>query len=94
MAHESKVLHNFLMPVLALCTDIQHDSNVYVVEDGLALWLACIENATDMTDDLMQLYQNMPPLLGTSAQSFRYISENIAAWLFNHLDNFIYSCFV
>lgn len=69
MAHESKILHNFLMPVLALCTDMQQDSNVYLIEDGLALWLACVENATEMTDDLMQLYQNMPALLG----NFKFI---------------------
>ncbi|KAJ1522166.1 hypothetical protein ONE63_002476 [Megalurothrips usitatus] len=71
MAHESKVLHNFLMPVLALCTDMQQDSNVYLIEDGLALWLACVENATDMTDELMQLYQNMPALLESSTENLR-----------------------
>lgn len=64
MAEDSKILHSFLMPVLALCTDTQQETHVYLIEDGLALWLACVENATDMTDELMQLYQNMPALLG------------------------------
>lgn len=71
MAQESKVLHNFLMPVLALCTDMQQDSNVYLIEDGLALWLACVENATEMTDELMQLFQNMPPLIESTTENLR-----------------------
>ncbi|KAK3911749.1 Importin-11 [Frankliniella fusca] len=81
MAHESKVLHNFLMPVLALCTDMQQDSNVYFIEDGLALWLACVENATEMTDELMQLFQNMPPLIESSTENLRICLEITQAYV-------------
>lgn len=72
------------MPVLALCTDMQQDSNVYLIEDGLALWLACVENATEMTDELMQLFQNMPPLIGNKSNDI-FSSDYVCDLLYSVL---------
>lgn len=89
MADDSKRLHSFLMPVLALCTDMQQDSNVYLIEDGLALWLACVENATDMTDELMLLYQNMPSLLESSTENMRICFTITHAYLMFSPESFL-----
>jgi len=60
----SESLSPFLLPVIQLSTDVHQDCHVYLLEDGLELWLAVLENSSSMSHDLLQLFRNMPPLLG------------------------------
>jgi hypothetical protein len=60
----SESLSPFLLPVIQLSTDVQQACHVYLLEDGLELWLAVLENSSSMSHDLLQLFRNMPPLLG------------------------------
>lgn len=57
-------LNPFLLPIIQLGTDIRQNAIVYLLEDSLDLWLAVLEYSTTMTNELMQLFNNMPPLLG------------------------------
>lgn len=57
-------LTQFLLSVILLSTDVKQDAHVYLMEDGLELWLAVLENTAVMTPPLLQLFDNMPQLIG------------------------------
>lgn len=67
----STTLYPFLLPVIQIGTDITQEPIVYLLEDCLELWLAVLENSTAMTDELMQLFNNMPTLLDYSSENLR-----------------------
>jgi len=64
MFADCSMIESFVLPVLAVSTDLQQRCSVYLLEDGLALWLAYVENSAAITDSLMNVYRNMPPILG------------------------------
>lgn len=57
-------IYPFLLPVIQMGTDTSTDAVVYLLEDTLELWLAVLENSRTMTTEYMQLFSNMPALLG------------------------------
>ncbi|CAG0893849.1 unnamed protein product [Darwinula stevensoni] len=59
----SEQLRPFLIPALYLATDLRQNAHVYLMEDGLDLWLAVIENSSSPCDELLQLYTNLLPIL-------------------------------
>ena len=50
--------------MISLSTDVTHDCHVYLLEDGLELWQSVVETSAYPTRGLIQLFNNMPPLLG------------------------------
>lgn len=60
----SAELNQFLLPIIQLGTNVNQGAIVYLLEDSLELWLTVLENTTTMTIELMQLFNNMPALLG------------------------------
>ncbi|KAJ8915196.1 hypothetical protein NQ315_015419 [Exocentrus adspersus] len=64
-------LNPFLLPIIQLGTDTTQNAIVYLLEDSLDLWLAVLEYSTTMTNELMQLFNNMLPLLEYSTENFR-----------------------
>lgn len=60
----SAELNPFLLPVIQLGTDVNQNAIVYLLEDSLELWLTVLEHSTTMTNELMQIFNNMPGLLG------------------------------
>lgn len=67
----SAELNPFLLPVIQLGTDVNQSAIVYLLEDTLELWLTVLENSTTMTNELMQLFTNMPALLEYSSENLR-----------------------
>ena len=57
-------MYDFLLPVIQLSTDVSGEQHVYLYEDGLELWLATVQSSSTINDGLLQLYVNMPALLG------------------------------
>lgn len=47
-----------------MSTDVKQEQHVYLVEDGLELWLMTLKNAPNITPELLDLYRNMSGLLG------------------------------
>lgn len=64
LGSESVILEPLVVGVVALSCDINQDGHVYLLEDGLELWLTLLENAPAPTSAIMDLFRNMPPLLG------------------------------
>uniref|UniRef100_A0A4W4GIK1 Importin N-terminal domain-containing protein n=1 Tax=Electrophorus electricus TaxID=8005 RepID=A0A4W4GIK1_ELEEL len=61
---ESRNLYPFLLPVIHLSTDVCLPPHVYLLEDGLELWLVTLENCPAITPELLRIFQNMTALLG------------------------------
>ncbi|KAK9880322.1 hypothetical protein WA026_010202 [Henosepilachna vigintioctopunctata] len=59
----------FLVPIIHLGTDTKQMPIVYLLEDSLELWLAVLENSPSMTNEMIQLYDNMPNLLDYSTET-------------------------
>ena len=50
-------MYDFLLPVISMSTDVQTgDAHVYLLEDGLELWLATLNHAPNPTQQLLQLF--------------------------------------
>ncbi|KAF5289639.1 hypothetical protein FQA39_LY14997 [Lamprigera yunnana] len=71
LGSSSSELNPFLLPIIQLGTDVNQGAVVYLLEDSLELWLTVLENSTVMTNELMQLFNNMPPLLEQSSENLR-----------------------
>jgi len=57
-------LEPLVVGVVALSCDVNQEGHVYLLEDGLELWFALLENAPAPTPAIMDLFRNMPALLG------------------------------
>ncbi|KAJ8961664.1 hypothetical protein NQ318_021262 [Aromia moschata] len=64
-------LNPFLLPIIQLGTDTTQNAIVYLLEDSLDLWLTVLEYSTSMTNELMQLFNNMLSLLDYSTENLR-----------------------
>lgn len=60
---ESSVLEPLIVGMVGLSCDLNQDAHVYLLEDGLVLWLALLENAQTPTQGIMDLLGYMPSLL-------------------------------
>ncbi|TRY54415.1 hypothetical protein DNTS_023688 [Danionella cerebrum] len=65
---ESRNLYPFLLPVIQLSTDVSQPPHVYLLEDGLELWLVTLENSPAITPELLRIFQNMSPLLDEASK--------------------------
>ncbi|XP_065717490.1 importin-11 isoform X1 [Patagioenas fasciata] len=79
---DSKNLYPFLLPVIQLSTDVSQPPHVYLLEDGLELWLVTLENSPCLTSDLLRIFQNMPALLDMSSENLKNCFKIINAYIF------------
>jgi len=64
LGSESVNLEPLVVGVVALSVDVNQEGHVYLLEDGLELWIALLENTPSPTPPIMDLFRNMPALLG------------------------------
>ncbi|KAM6303950.1 importin-11 [Podargus strigoides] len=79
---ESKNLYPFLLPVIQLSTDVFQPPHVYLLEDGLELWLVTLENSPCLTPELLRIFHNMSALLGLSSENLKNCFKIINAYIF------------
>lgn len=77
---ESERLHEFLINIIRVSTDVGEDCHVYLLEDGLLLWLTTLENTAHPHDALLHLYDNMMPLLELSSENLRLCLQITTAY--------------
>ena len=54
-------MYDFLLPVISMSTDVQTgDAHVYLLEDGLELWLATLNHAPNPEPKLLELFGYIP----------------------------------
>ena len=61
----------FLGPVLELSIDLTQDSHIYLLEDGLELWLTLLHNTAKPYPSLLNLLTKLPPLLTIGSENLR-----------------------
>nr|XP_012639492.1 importin-11 isoform X4 [Microcebus murinus] len=79
---DSKNLYPFLLPVIQLSTDVSQPPHVYLLEDGLELWLVTLENSPCIAPELLRIFQNMSPLLELSSENLRTCFKIINGYIF------------
>ena len=50
--------------MVKVSTDLEDKQSVYLLEDGLELWLAALHNSKQLLPQWMQMVANIPRLLG------------------------------
>uniref|UniRef100_A0A8C6JXT3 Importin-11 n=1 Tax=Melopsittacus undulatus TaxID=13146 RepID=A0A8C6JXT3_MELUD len=86
---DSKNLYPFLLPVIQLSTDVTQPPHVYLLEDGLELWLVTLENSPCLTPELLRIFQNMPALLELSSENLKNCFKIINAYIFLSSSEFL-----
>uniref|UniRef100_A0A3B5K8C3 Importin-11 n=1 Tax=Takifugu rubripes TaxID=31033 RepID=A0A3B5K8C3_TAKRU len=86
---ESKNLYPFLLPVIQLSTDVSQPPHVYLLEDGLELWLVTLENSPAITPELLRIFQNMSALLELSSENLRTCFQIVNAYLYLSATDFL-----
>ncbi|XP_074493759.1 importin-11 [Sebastes fasciatus] len=86
---ECKNLYPFLLPVIQLSTDVSQPPHVYLLEDGLELWLVTLENSPAITPELLRIFQNMSALLGLSSENLRTCFAIVNAYLYLSATDFL-----
>jgi len=56
-------MHSALLPVVSYAADSNSPEEVYLLEDGLALWFAVLHMASGPSPQLFSLYTLLPPVL-------------------------------
>ncbi|XP_075695331.1 importin-11 isoform X1 [Rhinoderma darwinii] len=78
---DSQSLYPFLLPVIQLSTDVSQPPHIYLLEDGLELWLVTLENCPSFTPELLRIFQNMSALLELSSENLRIGFKIINAYM-------------
>ncbi|XP_010003664.1 PREDICTED: importin-11 [Chaetura pelagica] len=86
---DSKNLYPFLLPVIQLSTDVSQPPHVYLLEDGLELWLVTLENSPYLTPELLRIFQNMSALLEMSSENLKNCFKIINAYIFLSSSEFL-----
>ncbi|KAM6034616.1 importin-11 isoform 2-T2 [Chlamydotis macqueenii] len=86
---DSKNLYPFLLPVIQLSTDVSQPPHVYLLEDGLELWLVTLENSPCLTPELLRIFQNMSALLELSSENLKNCFKIINAYIFLSSSGFL-----
>ncbi|XP_014244545.1 importin-11 [Cimex lectularius] len=79
--NHSVEVYNFILSIISLSTDVNEKCNVYLLEDGLELWQAVIENIPGPSNAILQLYKNMPALLENSSDTLRICISITSAYV-------------
>ncbi|KAJ7409525.1 Importin-11 [Willisornis vidua] len=86
---DSKNLYPFLLPVIQLSTDVSQPPHVYLLEDGLELWLVTLENSPCLTPELLRIFDNMSALLELSSENLKNCFKIINAYVFLSSSEFL-----
>eukprot|EP01104_Vermistella_antarctica_P000365 TRINITY_DN1044_c0_g1_i1.p1 TRINITY_DN1044_c0_g1~~TRINITY_DN1044_c0_g1_i1.p1 ORF type:complete len:982 (-),score=189.66 TRINITY_DN1044_c0_g1_i1:32-2977(-) len=60
----------FIIPVIRYSTDLNHPESLYLIEDGLGLWLHTIRQARVATPELLSVFPNIITIL---SRTFEYL---------------------
>lgn len=74
-------MYNFLLPVIQLSTDMSQEPHVYLLEDGLELWLCTLHNSPAITPELLHLFCNMSQLLELGSENLRTCLKIIESYV-------------
>ncbi|KAI9015058.1 armadillo-type protein [Gaertneriomyces semiglobifer] len=71
LKEDSMQLHEFVIPVIDYSVNTGNPAHVYLLEDGIELWLAVIRNATACTEPLLSLFPHALGLLEYGSEGLK-----------------------
>jgi hypothetical protein len=71
----------FLLPLIHMSTDLTSPQSVYLLEDGLELWLTVLHNTKEMGNELFQLAMNIGPLLELGSEHMTTMAYILQAYI-------------
>ncbi|OCT57335.1 hypothetical protein XELAEV_18003640mg [Xenopus laevis] len=89
LGSSSENLYPFLLPVIQLSTDVSQPPHVYLLEDGLELWLVTLENCPSVTPELLRIFHNMSALLELSSENLLICFKIVNAYIFSSSSEFL-----
>eukprot|EP00795_Rhopilema_esculentum_P005936 gene5936-11283_t len=81
LGSESVVLHPLLLSVIHLSTDHTQPSHVYLIDDGLELWFAVMQNSPVMTEDFLAAFAVLPAILEQTSENFKTCVSIIESYI-------------
>ena len=64
-----------------LSTNINNPCSVYLLEDGLELWLVSLQNSRQLLPQWMHLTSNIPPILELGSENLRTMIYIVQAYV-------------
>ncbi|KAJ1865288.1 hypothetical protein LPJ73_000053 [Coemansia sp. RSA 2703] len=74
---QSVVLQPFVVPLIQHSVDLDNPAHVYLLEDGLDLWLALVRNGLTIDPAVRALLKNIPKLLQYSTETLKKVLKII-----------------
>ncbi|TPX38440.1 hypothetical protein SeMB42_g06738 [Synchytrium endobioticum] len=81
LRESSSSLHSFIVPLIFHAVDTRSPASVYMLEDGLDLWLSTIQNTSESTPDLLSLYPLTINLLEYEADSLKKVLKLVESYV-------------
>ncbi|KAJ2802975.1 hypothetical protein H4R20_003073, partial [Coemansia guatemalensis] len=78
---QSTELQEFVVPLIRYSVDIDQPAHVYLVEDGIELWLMLIRNATALRPALTSLLPHASRLIQYSTETLRKVLKVVEGYL-------------
>jgi len=82
----------FLHDVIYMSTHLNNSCSVYLLEDGLELWLVALQNSKHLLPQWMQLASNIPPILELSSENLRTMIYIVQAYIVLAPNEFVATC--
>ncbi|KAJ1993523.1 hypothetical protein GGI25_002730 [Coemansia spiralis] len=80
LGSQATKLQDFVAPLIAHSVDFANDAHVYLMEDGIELWLILIRNSTTLSDSVSALAQRLPQLLQYSTEMLKRILKVVESY--------------
>ncbi|KAJ1738310.1 hypothetical protein LPJ79_005719 [Coemansia sp. RSA 1821] len=81
LGSQSTNLQSFTAPLVRYSTDPNNPAHVYLIEDGIELWLTLIRNATVLDSTVIELLQLLPQLLQYSTETLRKVLKVVEGYM-------------
>lgn len=75
-------LTQFLYSVINYSTNINEPAHVYLIEEGLELWLAVVDNSCSISEFLLDLAGNLLQIIKQSSENMRTVLFIIKSYIF------------
>ncbi len=82
----------FLHDVISMSTNLNNSCSVYLLEDGLELWLVALQNSRVLLPQWMSLASNIPPILELSSENLRTMIYIVQAYVVIAPSEFVAAC--
>ncbi|EPZ30899.1 hypothetical protein O9G_006404, partial [Rozella allomycis CSF55] len=70
---DSTVIYDFATNLILFSTDIHNDSSLFLMEDGLLLWISLISNSNQLNSHLLSLFDRLFSLLDIGSENLRLV---------------------